>query len=100
MYQSRRDFVKAGATSLVCASALIESSNLFAPSRSSRSAATLLGSRSASERFRRHAQADRRPGFKEVESAGYYNHSAAEVKQAFPTQSQAGERPLSLRRAQ
>jgi sugar phosphate isomerase/epimerase len=83
MYQSRRDFVKAGATSLVCASALIESSNLFAAIKKLPLGLQLYSVRDLLPKdFAGTLKQIGDLGFKEVESAGYYNHSAAEVKQA------------------
>ena len=83
MYQSRRDFVKAGATSLVCASALIESSSIFAAIKKLPLGLQLYSVRDLLPKdFAGTLKQIGDLGFKEVESAGYYNHSAAEVKQA------------------
>jgi sugar phosphate isomerase/epimerase len=83
MHQSRRDFVKAGATSLVCASALVESNSMFAAIRKLPLGLQLYSVRDLLPKdFAGTLKQIGELGFKEVESAGYYNHSAAEVKQA------------------
>ena len=80
---SRRDFVKAGSASLLCGSPALQASRL--------SATTLnlpLGIQLYSVRQLLPADYDGTLkeigalGYKEVESAGYYNHTAAEVKTA------------------
>lgn len=83
MYQSRRDFVKAGATSLVCASALLESNSMLAAIKKLPLGLQLYSVRDLLPKdFAGTLKQLGELGFKEVESAGYYNHSAAEVKQA------------------
>ena len=79
----RRDFVKAGAASLVCASASIESSSIFAAIEKLPLGLQLYSVRDLLPKdFAGTLKQLGELGFKEVESAGYYNHSAAEVKQA------------------
>ena len=81
MNPSRRDFVKVGSASLVCGSAFLNSVLLHAAPLHVPLGLQLYSVRDlAPQRIRRHTQAARRLGFKEVESAGYFNHSAAEVK--------------------
>jgi sugar phosphate isomerase/epimerase len=81
--QSRRDFVKAGSASLIYGSALLQSSKSYA-----KTLHVPLGLQLYSVRELLPKDYDGTLkqlgsiGFREVESAGYYNHSAAEVKQA------------------
>ncbi len=80
---SRRDFVKAGATSLVCASMLAESARVYAKSLNLPLGLQLYSVRQLLPTNYAGTLKDIAAlGFKEVESAGYYNHSAAEVNQA------------------
>jgi sugar phosphate isomerase/epimerase len=83
MYSSRRDFVKAGATSLVCASALVESTRLHAAIHKLPLGLQLYSVRDLLPNdYAGTLKQIGALGFKEVESAGYYDHSVAEVKQA------------------
>ncbi len=83
MKQSRRDFVKTGAASLVCGSALLKAASLQAQTLK-----VPLGLQLYS--LRQQLPTDYAGtlkqlgalGYREVESAGYYDHSAAEVKTA------------------
>jgi sugar phosphate isomerase/epimerase len=81
--QSRRDFIKTGATSVVGTSVLLDSIKLYAKTLN-----LPLGLQLYS--VRQYLPTDYAGtlkelgalGFKDVEAAGYYKHSAAEVKQA------------------
>ena len=80
---SRREFLKAGSASLICGSALLHGRELYA-----KTLKVPLGLQLYS--VRQQLPTDYAGtlkqlgalGYREVESAGYYNHSAAEVKQA------------------
>ncbi|MGC2160772.1 MAG: sugar phosphate isomerase/epimerase [Silvibacterium sp.] len=83
MKYSRRDFVKGGSASIVCGAALLQSSKLYA-----KTLGLPLGLQLYSVREMLPKDYDGTLkevgalGYREVESAGYYNHSAAEVNQA------------------
>ncbi len=83
MKQSRREFIQSTSASLVCASALLSSATAFA-----RGLKLPLGLQLYSVRdllpkdFAGTLKSLGGLGFVEVESAGYYDHSAAEVKAA------------------
>lgn len=83
MTYSRRDFFKAGSASLVCGSALLNSSRLFAETLN---LALGLQLYSVREMLPKDYEGTLKKigalGYREVESAGYFNHSAADVKQA------------------
>jgi sugar phosphate isomerase/epimerase len=83
MKQSRRDFVKTGAASLVGASALLHSNKLFAKNLNLPLGLQLYSVRDLLPKDYAGTLKDvGGVGYREVESAGYFNHSAAEVKQA------------------
>ena len=87
MYQSRiasrRDFVKAGAASLACASALTQSASLHAAIHKLPLGLQLYSVRDLLPKdYAGTLKQIGALGYKEVESAGYYDHSAAEVMQA------------------
>jgi sugar phosphate isomerase/epimerase len=80
---SRRDFLKTSATALACATTLFESQMLYAKSLNLPLGLQLYSVRQLLPTNYAGTLKDIASlGFKEVESAGYYNHSAAEVKQA------------------
>jgi sugar phosphate isomerase/epimerase len=82
-FASRRDFLKAGATSLACASALIESTTLHAAIHKLPLGLQLYSVRELLPKdYAGTLKQIGALGYKEVESAGYYDHSVAEVKQA------------------
>ncbi len=81
--QSRRDFVKAGSASLIYGSALLQSSKSYAKTLHVPLGLQLYSVRSFCPRITTaRSKQIGSIGFREVESAGYYNHSAAQVKQA------------------
>ncbi len=83
MKHSRRDFLKTGAASLLCGSSLLHGRELYAQTLGVPLAIQLYS-------VREQLPADYTGtlkqiaalGYREVEAAGYFNHSAAEVKQA------------------
>ena len=83
MKQSRREFVKTGAASLVYGSALLKSGVLHAQTLSVPLGLQLYSLR---EQLPKDYAGTLKQlgalGYREVESAGYYDHSAAQVKQA------------------
>ena len=83
MKHSRRDFVKAGSASLLCGSALLHSSELFAQTLKLPLAIQLYSVRELLPTdYAGTLKELGALGYREVESAGYYNHSVAEVKKA------------------
>ena len=83
MIRSRRDFLTAGSAALICGSSLLRTGNLYAqslavPLRPS----ALLRTRAVAEDYDGTLKEIGALGYHEVEAAGYYNHTAAEVKQA------------------
>ena len=96
---SRRDFLKAGTAALVCGSTVFGSSRLTAESKHNREYLNLpLGIQLYSVRELLPTDYDgtlkqiAALGYREVEAAGFYNHSANEAKQALQ---QAGLRCVS-----
>jgi sugar phosphate isomerase/epimerase len=80
---SRRDFLKTTATSLGCAAALCESPLLYAKALRLPLAIQLYSVRELLPKdYAGTLKELGSMGFKEVESAGYYNHSVTEVRQA------------------
>ena len=83
MKQSRRDFVMTGAASILCASALLESRRADAQMLHLPLGLQLYSVRELLPKDFAGTLKDLGAlGYREVEAAGYYNHSAAEVKQA------------------
>jgi sugar phosphate isomerase/epimerase len=83
MKHSRRDFVRAGAASLVVGSAMLESAMAFAKGLGLPLGLQLYSVRDLLPKdYAGTLKAVAGVGFVEVESAGYYKHSATEVKQA------------------
>jgi sugar phosphate isomerase/epimerase len=83
MKQSRRDFVKAGAASLIYGSALLDSSKSYAKTLQVPLGLQLYSVRELLPKdYDGTLKQIGSIGFREVESAGYYGHSAAQVKQA------------------
>lgn len=83
MQPTRRDFLKTGAVTAVCGSALLQSTELFAKSLSLPLGLQLYSVRDLLPKdYQGTLNAVATVGFKEVESAGYYGHSAVDVKQA------------------
>jgi sugar phosphate isomerase/epimerase len=83
MKQSRRDFVKAGTASLVGASALLHSNKLFAKNLNLPLGLQLYSVRELLPKdYDGTLKQVGALGYREVESAGYFNHTPAEVKQA------------------
>jgi sugar phosphate isomerase/epimerase len=83
MYSSRRDFVKAGTAALACTSALLETVSVHAAIKKLPLGLQLYSVRDLLPKdYAGTLKEVGKLGFKEVESAGYYDHSAAEVKQA------------------
>ena len=83
MKQSRRDFVKAGSASLIYGSALLQGSPLCAQTLHVPLGLQLYSVRQLLPKdYDGTLKQIGSLGFREVESAGYYNHSAAQVKQA------------------
>jgi len=81
--QSRRDFVKTGTASLVGAAAVLHSSELFAKGLRLPLGLQLYSVRDLLPKDYAGTLKDLGGlGYREVESAGYYNHSAAEVGKA------------------
>lgn len=80
---SRRDFVKTGSASLVYGSTLLQGSKLFAATLKVPLALQLYSLREIlPKEYAGTLKEISALGYREVESAGYFNHSAAEVKQA------------------
>jgi sugar phosphate isomerase/epimerase len=83
MKQSRRDFVKTSAASILCTSALFESSRAYAQSLKLPLGLQLYSVREQLPKdYAGTLKELAAIGYREVEAAGYYDHSAAEVKQA------------------
>src|ERR1700685_1004345 len=83
MKQSRRDFVKAGSASLIYGSALLQNSKSYAKTLHVPLGLQLYSVRELLPKdYDGTLKQIGSIGFREVESAGYYNHSAAQVKQA------------------
>lgn len=83
MIQSRRNFVKTGASSLVCASALMGNTSLHASIRKFPLGLQLYSVREFLPKdYAGTLKEIGELGYEEVESAGYYDHSVAEVQQA------------------
>ena len=83
MKQSRRDFVKTGSSSLIYGSLLLSGSRLNAKTLNVPLGLQLYSVRDLLPKdYDGTLKQIRAIGFREVESAGYYNHSAAEVNQA------------------
>jgi sugar phosphate isomerase/epimerase len=83
MKQSRRDFVKTSAASVLCTSALFKSNRAYAQSLKLPLGLQLYSVRELLPKDYAGTLKDLASlGYLEVEAAGYYNHSAAEVKQA------------------
>jgi sugar phosphate isomerase/epimerase len=81
--QSRRDFVKTGSSSLIYGSLLLQGSRLHAKTLNVPLGLQLYSVRELLPKdYDGTLKQIGALGFREVESAGYYNHSAAEVKQA------------------
>lgn len=81
--QSRRSFIKASSASLVCGSALLHGRKLYAETLSLPLGLQLYSVREQlPTNFAGTLKEIGALGYREVESAGYYNHSAAEVRQA------------------
>jgi sugar phosphate isomerase/epimerase len=81
--QSRRDFVKTGSSSLIYGSLLLSGSRLNAKTLNVPLGLQLYSVRDLLPKdYDGTLKQIGAVGFREVESAGYYNHSAAEVKQA------------------
>jgi sugar phosphate isomerase/epimerase len=81
--QSRREFVKAGSASLIYGSALLSGSKLSAQTLHVPLGLQLYSVRQAlPTNYAGTLKQIGALGYREVESAGYFNHSAAEVKQA------------------
>jgi len=80
---SRRDFVKGGAASLACGAALLRSGELYAEELHLPLGLQLYSVREMLPKdYDGTLKEVGALGYREVEAAGYYNHSAAEVKQA------------------
>jgi len=80
---SRRDFVKTSSASLIYGSALLHSSKLFAKTLKVPLGLQLYSLREILPKdYAGTLKEVGTLGYREVESAGYFNHSAAEVKQA------------------
>ncbi len=83
MKQSRRDFVKAGSASLIYGSALLQSSKSYAKTLHVPLGLQLYSVRELLPKdYDGTLKQIGSIGFREVESAGYYDHNAAQVKQA------------------
>ena len=83
MKPSRREFLKAGSASLVYGSALLQAGRSFAQTLHVPLGLQLYSVRQLLPKdYEGTLKQLGALGFKEVESAGYYNHSAAQVKQA------------------
>ena len=81
--QSRRDFVKTGSAALVYGSALLQSSKAYAKTLHVPLGLQLYSVRELLPKdYDGTLKQIGSIGFREVESAGYYDHSAAQVKQA------------------
>jgi sugar phosphate isomerase/epimerase len=81
--QSRRDFLKTGSAALIGGSALLQSGKLYAQTLNLPLAIQLYSVRELLPTdFAGTLKKLGGLGYREVEAAGYYNHSAAEVKQA------------------
>jgi sugar phosphate isomerase/epimerase len=80
---SRRDFVKAGSASLICSSSLLHAANGSAKTLHLPLALQLYSVRDLLPKdYAGTLKEIAALGYKEVESAGYFNHTAAEVKKA------------------
>jgi len=80
---TRRDFLKTGSAALVYGSALLQGTKLYAQTLKLPPAIQLYSVRELLPTdFAGTLKKLSGLGYREVESAGYYNHSAAEVKQA------------------
>jgi sugar phosphate isomerase/epimerase len=75
---SRRDFLKAGAASLICGSLPLSAQTLHVPLGLQLYSVRMILPQDYAGTLKQLGSL----GFREVESAGYYNHSTAEVKQA------------------
>ena len=83
MKQSRRNFVKTGAAALACGSALLQSERLHAQTLRVPLGLQLYSVRDILPKEYDGTLKDIGSlGYKDAESAGYFNHSVAEVKQA------------------
>jgi len=83
---SRRSFVKGSTASLICGSALLSGRDLYAETLSLPLGLQLYSVRDLLPKdYAGTLKQIGALGYREVESAGYYNHSAAEVKQALNT---------------
>lgn len=83
MKHSRRDFIKASSASLVCGSALLHAGELYAKTLKVPLGLQLYSVRELLPKdYDGTLKQIGALGYREVESAGYFNHSAAEVKQA------------------
>ena len=100
MKQSRRDFVKAGSASLIYGSALLQSSKSYAKTLHVPLGLQLYSVRELLPKdYDGTLKQIGSIGFREVESAGYYNHSAARGEASHEQRRVApGERALLLRR--
>jgi sugar phosphate isomerase/epimerase len=80
---SRRDFIKTGSATVICGSALLQSRELQAKTLNLPLGLQLYSVRDLLPKdYQGTLKAIGELGYREVESAGYFNHSAAEVKQA------------------
>jgi sugar phosphate isomerase/epimerase len=80
---SRRDFLKTGSASLVYGSSLLSATSLFAQTLKLPLAIQLYSVRQLLPTdYEGTLKELSALGYREVEAAGYYNHSAAEIKQA------------------
>jgi sugar phosphate isomerase/epimerase len=75
---SRRDFLKSGAASLICGSLPLSAQTLHVPLGLQLYSVRMILPQDYAGTLKQLGSL----GFREVESAGYYNHSTAEVKQA------------------
>lgn len=83
MKPSRRDFIKTGSAAVVCGSVLMQSRELRAKTINLPLGLQLYSVRDLLPKdYQGTLKAVGSLGFREVESAGYFNHSASEVKQA------------------
>ncbi|MEO8737509.1 MAG: sugar phosphate isomerase/epimerase [Edaphobacter sp.] len=81
--QSRRSFIKTSSASLLCGSALLHGRNLYAETLKVPLGLQLYSVREQlPTNYAGTLKQIGALGYREVESAGYFNHSAAEVKQA------------------
>jgi sugar phosphate isomerase/epimerase len=83
---SRRDFIKAGSAAVVCGTALMQSRESAAQTINLPLGLQLYSVRDLLPKdYQGTLNQVGALGFREVESAGYFNHSASEVKQAMDT---------------